>query len=188
MLPHPRQGGLKGVKLGMRRKEKACLKKRVKMTQHPERNTMAAKRSPYYRDFPESQRRNIHPTDNDSHANAGLINSDVICYSNSILQVIASCVHLTGFFLSPPSEEHQRFRLYYKFAKVIDSMVTGGPVVVNPYKFMDIFMSYHENFVANECTYMHVVLSYCCVVVLLYCCIDILVCRVVLSYCCVVAL
>jgi hypothetical protein len=53
-------------------------------------------------------------------------------------------------------------------------MVTGGPDVVNPYKFVDIFMSYHKHFVANECTYvllhinmmMHVVLSYCCVVVL----------------------
>ncbi len=105
-------------------------------------------------------------TDNDSHTNAGLINSDVICYLNSILQVIASCIHLTEFFLSPPSKEHQRFRLYYEFAKVefflsppskehqrfrlyykfekvIHSMVTGGPDVVNPYKFVDVFMSYH---------------------------------------------
>ncbi len=41
---------------------------------------MAEKGSPYYRKFPESQQCNIHPTDNDSHANAGLQNSDVICY------------------------------------------------------------------------------------------------------------
>ncbi len=49
---------------------------------------------------------------------------------------------------------------------MIHSMVTGGPDVVNPYEFVDIFMSYHNFFVANECTYVHVVLSYCCVVVL----------------------
>ncbi len=103
--------------------------------------------------------------------------------------------YLMEFFLSPPSKEHQRFRLYYKFA-VIHSMVTGGPNVVNPYKFVDIFMSYHKKFNANECTYvllhinmtMHVLLSYCCVVLLGYCLIVILVCCVVLSYCCVVVL
>ncbi len=66
----------------------------------------------------------------------GLINSDIICYSNSILQVIASCIHLTKFFLSPPRKEHQRFRLYYEFANVIHSMVTGGPDVIYPYKFV----------------------------------------------------
>jgi hypothetical protein len=157
---------------------------------------MAAKRSPYYKDFPESRQCNIHPTDNDSHANAGLISSDVICYSNSILQVITSCIHWMEFFLSPPSKEHQHFRLYYEFANVIHSMVTGRPDVVNPYKFVDIFMSYHQNFVANKCTYVllhinmmtHVVLSYCCVVVLCYCHVVLLVCHVVLSYCCVVVL
>jgi ubiquitin C-terminal hydrolase len=81
----------------------------VQSTKHPEGNTTAEKVSPYYRNFPGSKQRNIYPTDNDSHANAGLQNSDVICYSNSILQVIASCTHLTEFFLSPPSKDHQRF-------------------------------------------------------------------------------
>jgi hypothetical protein len=99
--------------------------KRVQSTEHKEGNTMAKKRSPYYRNFPESRQCNINPTDNDSHANAGLQNSDIACYSNSILQVIASCTHLTEFFLSPPSTDHQRFKLYYKFADVIHSMVTG---------------------------------------------------------------
>ncbi len=84
---------------------KAHLLKRVQTTK-PEGNTTAEKGSPYYRNFPESQRRNIHDTDSDSYANAGLQNSDVICYSNSILQVIASCTHLTEFFLSPPSKDH----------------------------------------------------------------------------------
>jgi hypothetical protein len=140
----------------------ACLVKCVQTTKHPEGHTTAEKGSPYYRNFPESRRRNIHDTDSDSHANAGLQNSDVICYSTSILQVIASCTHLTEFFLSPPSEDHQRFRLYYEFANVIHSMFTGGPDVVNPYNFVDIFKSNHKGFDANECTYIFdiVVLSY----------------------------
>jgi ubiquitin C-terminal hydrolase len=100
------------------------------------------------------QRCNIHDTNSDSHANAGLQNSDVICYSNSILQVIASCTHLTEFFLSPPSKDHRCFTLYYKFANVIHSMITGGPDVVNPYNFVEIFKSNHKSFDANECTYI----------------------------------
>jgi hypothetical protein len=80
--------------------------KRVQSTKHLEGNTTAEKGSPYYRNFPESRRRNIHDTDSDSHANAGLHNSDSICSSNSILQVIASCTHLTEFFMSPPSLDH----------------------------------------------------------------------------------
>jgi ubiquitin C-terminal hydrolase len=145
---------------------------------------MAEKGSPYYRIFPESQQCNIHDTDSDSHAYAGLQNSDLICYSNSILQVIASCTHLMKLFLSPPSKDHQRFRLYYKFANVIHSMITGGPDVVNPYNFVDIFKSNHKRFNANECTYILdiVVLSYCSVV--LYCHIVVLLYRdiVMLSY------
>jgi hypothetical protein len=123
-------------------------------TKHPEGNTMAEKGSPYYRNFPESRQRNIHPTDNDSHANAGFQISDIICYSKSILQVIASCTHLTEFFPSPPSKDHQHFRLYYEFANVIHSMVTGRPDVVNPYNFVEIFKAYHNFFDANECTYV----------------------------------
>ncbi len=121
-------------------------------TKHPEGNTTAEKGSPYYRIFPESQQRNIHDTDSDSHANAGFQNSDIICYSNSILQVIASCTHLTEFFLSPPSKDYQQFTLYYKFANVIHSMITGRPDVVNPYNFLEIFKSNHKSFDAYECT------------------------------------
>ncbi len=128
--------------------------KHVQTTKHPEGNTTVDKGSPYYRNFPESHGLNIHDTDSDSHANAGLQHSDVICYSNSIHQVIASCTHLTEFFLSPPSKDHQRFTLYYKFANVIHSMITGGPNVVNPYIFMEIFKSNHKIFNANECTYI----------------------------------
>jgi hypothetical protein len=117
-------------------KRNALPLKRVQTTKHPEGNTTAEKGSPYYRNFPESRQRNIHYTDSDSHANAGLQNSDVICYSNSILQVIASCTRLMEFFLSPPSKDHQCFTLYYKFANVIHSMITGGPDVLNPYNFV----------------------------------------------------
>ncbi len=128
--------------------------KRVQTTKHPEGNTTAEKGSPYYRNFPKSWQCNIHDTDSDSHANAGLQNSDFTCYSNSILQVIASCTHLTEFFLSPPSKDHQRFTLYYKFANVIPSMITGGPDVVDPYNFMEIFKFNHKSFDANECKYI----------------------------------
>jgi hypothetical protein len=149
----------------------------VQSTKHPEGNTTAEKGFPYYKKFSKSWQRNIHDTDSDSHADAGLQNSDVICHSNSILQVIASCTHLTEFYLSPPSKEHQSFRLYYKFANVIHSKITGGPDVVNPYNFVDIFKSYWKRFDTNECTYILdiVALSYCSVI--LYCCI------VVLFYC-----
>ncbi len=86
------------------------------------------------------------------------------------------------FFLSPPSKDQQRFTLYYKFANVIHSMITGGPDVVNPYNFEEIFKSNHKIFDANKCTYILdiVVLSYCSVV--LYCHI------VVLLYCDIVML
>jgi hypothetical protein len=116
------------------------LLKRVQSTKHPEGNTSAEKGSPYYRNFPDSQQCNIHDTDSDSHANSGLQSSDIIYYSNSILQVIASCTHLTEFFLSPPSKDHQCFRLYYEFANVIHSMITGRLDVVNPYNFVEIFV------------------------------------------------
>ena len=124
-------------------------------------------------------------------------------YSNSILQVIASCTHLTEFFLSPPSKDHRRFTLYYKFANVIHSMITGGLDVVNPYNFVEIFKSNHKSFDANEYTYIlwHILwywcivilfccveLSYCCAVVLRCCCILILFYCVVLLYCCIVIL
>jgi ubiquitin C-terminal hydrolase len=150
----PQTRGTRRRKMRDEENRNARLLKHVQTTKHPEGNTMAEKGSPYYRNFPESQQRNIHDTDSDSHTNAGLQNSDVICYSNSILQIIASCTHLTEFFLSPPSKDHQRLRLYYKFANVIHSMITGRPDVVNPYNFMEIFQSNHKSFNANECTYI----------------------------------
>jgi hypothetical protein len=133
--------------------------KHVQSTMHLEGNTTAEKGSPYYRNFPESQRCNIQLTDSDSHANAGLQNSDVICYSYSILQVIAKSTHLTEFFLSPPSEDHQRFRLYYKFANMIHFMITAGPDVVNPYNFVEISSLIIKILMQmNVCTYCDILL------------------------------
>jgi hypothetical protein len=94
----PPARGTRRRKIRDEEERKARLQKHVQTTQHPEGNTTAAKRSPFYSNLPESHRRNIHPSDNDSHTNAGLINSDAICYSNSILQLIASCIHLSEFF------------------------------------------------------------------------------------------
>jgi ubiquitin C-terminal hydrolase len=150
----PQTRGTRRRKMRDEENQNAHSLKRVQTTKHPEGNTMAEKGSPYDRNFPKSQQCNIHDTDSDSHANAGLQNSDVICYSNFILQVIASCTHLTEFFLSPPSKDHQRFTLYYKFANVIHSMITGGLDVVNPYNFAEIFKSKHKSLDANECTYI----------------------------------
>jgi hypothetical protein len=148
----PQTRGTRRRKIRNEEKQNAHPIKCVQSTKNPEGNTTAEKGSPYYRNFPKSQQRNIHDTDSDSHANAGLQNSDIIYYSNSILQVIASCTHLTEFFLSPPSKDHQRFRLYYEFANVIHSMITGGLDVANPLNFVDIFKSNHKSFDANKCT------------------------------------
>ncbi len=66
----PQTRGTRRRKIGDEEKQIARPLKFVQSTKHPEGNTMAEKESPYYRNFPESQRCNIHPTDNDSHANA----------------------------------------------------------------------------------------------------------------------
>jgi hypothetical protein len=178
----PQRRGARRRKIRNEEERNAHLVKRVQSTKHPEGNTTAEKGSPYYRNFPKSRQRNKHDNDSDCHANAGLQNSHIICYSNSILQVIAGCTHLTEFFLSPPREDHQHFRQHYKFANVIHSMITGRPDVFNPYIFMDIFKYNHKRFDANECTYILdiVILSYCSVV--LYCHIVVLLC-VILSCC-----
>ncbi len=63
----------------------------------------------YYKKFPPSRRSNIRATG----ANAGLINANVIFYSNAIFQCIASCTNFTDFLQSPPNEEHRHFKLYY---------------------------------------------------------------------------
>ena len=91
-------------------------------------------------------RTNFHPSRRSERratgTNTGLINANVICYSNAIFQCIASCANLddfTDFLRSPPNEEHQHFELYYKFRSVISSMVSGGMDVIDPSKFIHLY-------------------------------------------------
>jgi hypothetical protein len=64
-------------------------------------------------------------------------------------------------------------------------MVTGGPDVVNPCKFVDIFMPYQKKLLQmNVCTCM----LYCHIVVLLYCDIVVLSYWSVVLYCHIVVL
>jgi hypothetical protein len=96
--------------------------------------------SPYYRDdFLNNARRTNAPDPVIADAHAGLINCDVICYSNAIFQGIASCIHVSDFLQTPPNDEHRRFPLYYEFASVMSSMVSGQESVVNPTSFIDLF-------------------------------------------------
>ena len=46
---------------------------------------------------------------------------------------------MSDFLQTPPNEEHQRFPLYYEFASVMSSMVSGQESVVNPTWFVDLF-------------------------------------------------
>ena len=59
-------------------------RRRMKITKSPADNTPRCDQNTdpisYYRKFPNSRRSNIHAT----QANAGLINANVICYSNAI--------------------------------------------------------------------------------------------------------
>jgi hypothetical protein len=113
----------------------------VSTVQPPTKRTKAPnneeKESPYYRNF--TPRRNNIPTSVTTNAHAGLRNCDVICYSNAIFQCIASCIHVSDFLQTPPSVEHQQFPLYYTFASVINSMVSGQDAVVDPTSFVNLF-------------------------------------------------
>jgi hypothetical protein len=108
--------------------------------------------SPYYRHNFQVQRTNA-PAPVIAHAHAGLNNCDVICYSNAIFQGIASCIHVSDFLQTPPNEEHQRFPLYYAFASVMSSMVSGQESVVDPTLFINLFRENHENYDPQEGMY-----------------------------------
>jgi hypothetical protein len=85
--------------------------------------------------------------------NTGLINTNVICYSNAIFKCIASCANLdnfTDFLQSPPNEEHQHFELYCEFRSVISSIVSGGMGDIDPSKFIYFYKKRNEDFNANE--------------------------------------
>ena len=57
------------------------------------------------------------------------------CYSNAILQCLASCISLSDF---SPSENHPEFELNHAFASLMTSMV-GGEQIIDPSSFMDVF-------------------------------------------------
>jgi hypothetical protein len=92
----------------------------------------------YYRNF-SNQRSNRHHIANDGGRNAGLVNNNVLCYANAIFQIIASCGCLNESLSNPPNMAHQHFSLYYNFASVISSMISGGNEAVNPNNFTNVF-------------------------------------------------
>ena len=92
----------------------------------------------YYRNF-SNQRSNRHRIANDGGRNAGLVNNNVLCYANAIFQIIASCGCLNESLSNPPNMAHQHFSLYYNFASVISSMISGENEAVNPNNFTNVF-------------------------------------------------
>jgi hypothetical protein len=89
----------------------------------------------YYLKFQERIRG--EPAAVDVGANAGLVNSNVSCYSNAILQCLASCIHFSDF---SPSVNHPEFPLNHAFASLMISMMVGGEQIINPSSFTDVFM------------------------------------------------
>ncbi len=68
----PQKRGTRRRKIRDEEEQIAHPLKHGQSTKHPEGNTTTEKGSLFYRNFPKSWQRNIHPTDSDSHANAGL--------------------------------------------------------------------------------------------------------------------
>jgi hypothetical protein len=89
----------------------------------------------YYSSF--TNRRRGEPAAVNVGANAGLKNSNVSCYSNAILQCLASCIHFSDF---SPSVNHPEFPLNHAFASLMTSMVAGGEHIIDPSSFTDVFM------------------------------------------------
>jgi hypothetical protein len=69
-------------------------------------------------------------------ANAGLKNSNVSCYSNAILQCLASCIFFSNI---SPSVNHPEFPLNHAFASLMTSMVRGEQII-DPSSFKGVFM------------------------------------------------
>jgi hypothetical protein len=46
---------------------------------------------------------------------------------------------VSDFLQTPSNDEHRRFPLYYEFASVMSSMVSGQESVVDPTLFIDLF-------------------------------------------------
>jgi hypothetical protein len=105
-------------------------------THEPPAKSQSKKKSDqvqYYSSF--TDRRRGEPAAVNVGANAGLKNSNVYCYSNAILQCLASCISLSDF---SPSENHPEFELNHAFACLMTSMV-GGEQSIDPSSFMDVF-------------------------------------------------
>ena len=85
-------------------------------------------------------------------AHAGLKKCGLICYSNAIIQCVASCSYLTDFLRCSPNEEHERFQLYFEFTSVVNSLVSGGGDVVNLKKLNTLYRG-NENFKQDEGKY-----------------------------------
>jgi hypothetical protein len=110
-----------------------------KIKSHDEEKTEVG----YFKKFPKRIRG--EPAAVKVGANARLENSDVYCYSNAILQCLASCICLSDF---SPSENHPQFPLNHTFASVMNSMV-GGETSIDPSLFMDAFMPLYRPPEAN---------------------------------------
>lgn len=89
----------------------------------------------YYSSFADRQRG--EPAAVNVGANAGLQNSNVACYSNAILQCLASCIHFSDF---SPSVNHPEFPLNHAFESLMISMVEGEQKIIDPSSFTDVFM------------------------------------------------
>ncbi len=83
--------------------------------------------------------------------NAGLKNIGKNCYSNAILQVIASCSFLPDCLLKPPSQDHTSYGLYFQFATVISSIIKGNSLSVDPSPFVDKINLLNPSFCIDEC-------------------------------------
>ena len=104
--------------------------------------------SPYYRnDWIDNAQRTNAPNPVIADAHAGRRNCDVICYSNAVFQGISSCIHVSDFLQTPPNEEHRWFPLYYEFASVMISMVSGQKDVVDPTSFLNLYRNNDENYI-----------------------------------------
>ena len=107
----------------------------------------------YYRNF-SNQRSNRHHIAPDDGRNAGVLNNNVSCYANAIFQMIASCGCLNESLSNPPNMAHHHFRLYYKFASVISSMISGGNEAVNPMIFTTVFSELAPQFNNKQRKYL----------------------------------
>ena len=60
---------------------------------------------------------------------------------------------MTDFLQTPPNEEHQWFPLYYAFASVMCSMVSGQESGVDPTSFVGLFRDKIDNYDPQEGTF-----------------------------------